>query len=258
MIQAAVLAAGLCEGGFAESSGVRHKCMVEVAGRPMLAWVLDALRGTRTIHRFAVVGPPGPLRESGARDDEILPLDDGRFADSVHAAVEVLEAEERALILAGDMPLLTAAALERYIETCIALPADLCFPVIRFEDLHTRFPDARKTWYRLRDGTFTKGNAIIARPAFLRQREARVQRLFEHRKQRQWTGLIGPAFAERLARRALTLRDMQQGLSWYLRGRLRAVPADPEIIIDVDEPEDVEHARRALEGARACEDRVLH
>ena len=258
MIRAAVLAAGQCDAGFAEWFGVRHKCAVEIAGRPMLSWVLAALRDARSVGQFVVIGPPGPLRRSGAQDHEILALDDCRFADSVRAAVEALRDEDRALILAADMPLLTALALDRYIESCLALPADLCFPVIRFQDLNAHSPGVRKTWYTLRDGAFTKGNAIVVRPAFLKQREARVQKLFEHRKHRRWTGLIGPAFAQRFARRTLTLHDMQEGLSWYLRGRLRAVPADPEIIIDVDEPEDVEYARRVLEERKVCEDRVLH
>jgi GTP:adenosylcobinamide-phosphate guanylyltransferase len=258
MIHAAVLAAGPCDGGFAERSGLPHKCMVSVGGRPMLAWVLDALRGARTIGGIAVVGRPPLLRDAGAHECEILPLERARFVESLRAAIEYLRDEERALVLAADMPLLTSEAVDRYVETCLGQSADLCFPVIRREELHALYPGARKTWYNLRDGAFAKGNAVLARPAFLARRGGRLQTLFDHRKHRRWTGLLGPAFVRRLAQRALTLHDMQEGLSWYLGGMLQAVPADPEIIIDVDEPADVGFAEEALVQRDRHEDRVLH
>jgi GTP:adenosylcobinamide-phosphate guanylyltransferase len=66
MLDAAVLASGVCHREFREVAGKPHKCLTEVAGRPMIRWVLDALEAAWPIGRVVVVGPAAPVRQAGA------------------------------------------------------------------------------------------------------------------------------------------------------------------------------------------------
>jgi hypothetical protein len=150
------------------------------------------------------------------------------------------------LLIAADVPLLQVDALERYLADCLRADADACFPVVSWGSMQDRLPGSRKTWYDLRDGKFTKGNAVVARRDTLLQRLDRVESLFNTRKKKQWASMICQSFMSRLVGAACTRADVETALSSYLGFRLKAVEAAPELAVDVDEVSDVTFVRGAL------------
>jgi GTP:adenosylcobinamide-phosphate guanylyltransferase len=249
MLDAALLAAGESDAAFRAAFGVTHKCLVPIAGRLMVHWVLDAVRGAALVDRLVVVGPAGPLRAAGV-EAEIVPGEGGTFLGSLARGVDAL-AGERVLLIAGDVPLLRSAALDEFVCACLAMEADLCFPVVSWPTMQAARPGARKTWYDLRDGKLTKGNAVVARRDLFRSRLEHIETLFDARKEKKWTHLVGKAFTRRVLSRAAALADVEAGLSAYLHARVVAVPCHPELAIDVDEVADVAFVGAAL--AAACD-----
>jgi CTP:molybdopterin cytidylyltransferase MocA len=243
-MNAVVLAAGRSGDDFRKAFGTECKCLVEVAGRPIIEWVLEALRASSVIDRIVVIGPEQVLRAAGVTE-EIIANDTGSYADSVGIGLRAA-AGDRVLLLAADIPLLEADALDRYLADCLAGDADVCFPVVSWDSMQTHLPGARKTWYDLRDGKFTKGNAVVARRQVLLDRLDRVESLFNTRKKKQWAGLICQTFMRRLVGCACTKADAEAALSSYLGCRLRAVEASPELAVDVDEVTDVAFVRGVL------------
>ena len=244
MLNAVILAAGLSGDDFGRTFGTAHKCLVEVAGRPMIHWVLDALRGARSVDRVVVVGPEGPLRSAGVKA-EIVHQDGGAYTDSLHTGVGSVSGA-KVLVIAADVPLLLADGLDEYVTDCLASGADLCFPAVSWEAMRARFPGARKTWYDLRDGKLTKGNAVVGPRGFFLTQLSRIEDLFNSRKRKQWAGLICQQFMRRLLARAASQADVEATLSSYLGVRLKAVPADPSLAVDVDEVPDVAFVNMVL------------
>ncbi|HVS12497.1 MAG TPA: bifunctional UDP-N-acetylglucosamine diphosphorylase/glucosamine-1-phosphate N-acetyltransferase GlmU [Thermoanaerobaculia bacterium] len=114
---AVVLAAG--EGKRMRSA--RPKVLHTVAGRPMLAWVLDAARRAGCRRLVVVVGRDAEaVRERFAAPDVELVEQSERLGTghAVAQAERVLgDAPRVALVLSGDAPLVRPATLERLLET---------------------------------------------------------------------------------------------------------------------------------------------
>ncbi|UCC67122.1 MAG: NTP transferase domain-containing protein [Armatimonadota bacterium] len=244
MLNAVILAAGRSGDDFGRTFGTVHKCLVKVAGRSMIHWVLDALRGASSVDRVVVVGPEGPLRSAGVKA-QLVHQDGGAYTDSLHAGVGSVSGD-KVLVIAADVPLLLVEGLDEYVTDCLASGADVCFPAVSWEAMQARFPGARKTWYDLRDGKLTKGNAVIGPRDFFLTQLSRIEGLFESRKKKRWAGLICQQFMRRLLARAASQADVEAMLSSYLRVRLKAVPADPSLAVDVDEVPDVAFVEAVL------------
>ena len=247
-MNAVVLAAGRSGDDFQKAFGAEHKCLVEVAGRPIIHWVLDALRSSSGTDRIIVIGPEPALRASGVTE-EIIANDTGSYADSIEAGLRVATSD-RVLLIAADVPLLRAGALDDYLGECLGTEADVCFPVVSWEAMQGRLPGARKTWYEMRDGKFTKGNAVVAWRKALLQRLDRIESLFRTRKKKQWASLICQAFMGRLIGATCTRTDVEAALSSYLGLRLKAVESAPELAVDVDEVSDVAFVSEVLAERR--------
>jgi GTP:adenosylcobinamide-phosphate guanylyltransferase len=239
MLNAVILAAGCSGDDFRSAFATVHKCLAEVAGRPMIRWVLDAVAGARYVNRIIVVGPEGPLLSLGVQAQaQLVPQDGGSYPESLRAGVEAA-AGDKVLLIAADVPLLRAEGLDKYLLDCLRSKADVCFPVVSWEAMCSRCPGARKTWYHLRDGQLTKGNAVVGPRDFFLSRLDRIEGLFETRKKKRWAGLICHQFMHRLLTRAATKADVEAMLSSYLGVRLKGIPADPSLAVDVDEVSDV-------------------
>lgn len=101
----------------AKSGGPREKLLIEHRGRPVVLGVLEALRGSGSVSEvYAATSPNAPaaaaaLRHAGAR---IIETAGAGYSLDLAAAVSELARRGRAapaLVVPGDMPRLTAAAV---------------------------------------------------------------------------------------------------------------------------------------------------
>ncbi len=111
----------------------RPKALVELAGRPLVAWSVDALLATSGVERIVIAMPPGAERPAElAAVDRVSTVDGGASrSDSVRRALDAAgparqrgdsgEPEEADFVLVHDAarPLVTAALA----ESVIAAPA---------------------------------------------------------------------------------------------------------------------------------------
>jgi CTP:molybdopterin cytidylyltransferase MocA len=244
MVSAIILASGPCSAELEEVYGKTRKSLIEVGGRTMLQRVWEAVRQSPSVGRIVVVGPKEALQAAPVEAESVL-SDSAVYSENLACGLKALR-EERVLILAGDVPLLRAENLEAFVTAALRFPDAVCFPVISLEGMEAVLPGVRKTWYELREGMFTKGNAVVGpRDLFLR-RLSRIDALFQTRKRKQWVNLLSQSFAGKMAPRAASLADVEAGLGLYLGAKLHAVPCAPELAADVDEVGDVDFVRTVL------------
>jgi len=93
------------------------KALVELCGRPLVAWSVEALLATSGIERIVIAIPPGaewPQALSGA--DRVDTVDGGESrSDSVRRALDAAGQPELVLVHDAARPLLTAALAESVI-----------------------------------------------------------------------------------------------------------------------------------------------
>src|SRR2546426_5104674 len=83
MVDAIVLAGGGTEPGL--GADVPNKGFLQISGRPLVDYVVQAVQRARGIGRIAVVGPPGPLRSVLSRDVIIVSDNGGIMGNVAHA-----------------------------------------------------------------------------------------------------------------------------------------------------------------------------
>ena len=248
MPDALVLAGG--EANPALAHGVPNKAFVSLAGRPMVEFVLRALRAARSVRRVAIVAPL-PLPPGLAASVDVAVADRGTMLNNVDAGLRALEGTGRVLVAGADIPLLTPGVVDAFVEAGLALDAGIVYGVVRREDVLREFPAIGKTFVRLREGTLTGGSLFLFDPwAFARAQNA-IDRALRARK-RPWelARLFGPRTVLGLLTGTLRISDLEEAVERLTGVRARAlICPTPEIAIDVDSPETLSLVRERLAGA---------
>ena len=247
MPAAIVLAGGSPEPRLAP--GLPNKAFLSIGGRPLVVRVTEALRGSASIDRVIVIGPPGPLAPLLDAAIEVIP-ERGSMMDNIAAAVAHLQGVPLALGVASDLPLLTAPAVEGFLQRCTG-EADLFYPIVPQAAIEARYPGAHKTYVKVTDGTFCGGSAILFSPGAIDRIQPFLEQVVNARK-KPWllAQLFGWALVMRFASGRLSLAEVEARAFEVTGLRARAVIIDaPELALDVDaeRPENVGILRASLE-----------
>lgn len=255
----------------AAAHGVRRKCLLPVAGRPMLVRVVEALAASPSVDRLVVsIDEPEAL----AGLDRLRELRaDGRLAVAGSAASPVASALAAAaaiaplsaaaqalappqpqppphprpvLITTADNVLLSPALVEWFCAQARTADADLLVALAKAQALLERYPEVRRTFLELRCGAYTGCNlfAVMAEDGWS---VVRFWRRVEAERKRPWrlVRAFGLAPLLRYATGRLTLEDALGVASSRTAARIAAVfPPFPEAAIDVDKESDLVLAER--------------
>jgi molybdopterin-guanine dinucleotide biosynthesis protein A len=154
-----ILAAGRgADDPMAKAFGVEHKCTLPLAGKPMLQWVLDALRSSHLKKPFVVV-IDNPAVIPIQTDVDTLPARASAPASAI-AALEYLQSYP-ALITTGDHPLLTKAMVNHMLTASDAITADVCVGLATAETINAEYPETKRTYFNL-GGTRVSGCNLFA------------------------------------------------------------------------------------------------
>jgi molybdopterin-guanine dinucleotide biosynthesis protein A len=258
----ALVLAGSRPGGdpLAKALGVSHKALLPIAGRPMLAWVVDALRGADRVERLAVCG----LDRAAIEGTELAPLlTEAAFVGagetpgaSVARAMDELDDCLPLLVTTGDHPLLRGAIVDEFCAAAVTRDADVVVGVVDGESVRKVFPGAARTYGRLRGGTYHGANLFAFLSADAKRAARRWMEIERQRKQ-PWKMVraLGAATLLRFATRRLSLDDLVALVAEKMDVRIASVlVADAEAGFDVDKPSHVGEVERVL-SARAGRDR---
>jgi GTP:adenosylcobinamide-phosphate guanylyltransferase len=234
------------------AENVENKAWIEIGGRPMLAYVLEALQKTGVVGRIAVVGPAAalaPLME----DYGIIAVAEGdTIPENLSRGVAALAPRSHFLIASADIPFLTAEAVLDFLQCCKPYSHDVYYPIVSREDNDRRFPGVTRTYVRLRDGVFTGGNIFLASPAGVETALPRLERFFALRKSPlKLAASLGPIFVLKLLTRRLTLAELETHFSSLFGLKGKAVYSSyAEIGTDVDKPSDLALARAEMDSSK--------
>ncbi len=244
-VDAVVLAGG---DGEVIDPTVHIKGLVPVAGKPMVEWVVEALRAADSIADVAVVVPTAENLGSWVDKADKIVVSDGRFADNAIAGVDAFRNDRSVLLTTGDLPALTPQAIDDFVAQSIARNADFSYPLVRKEDMLEQFPGSERTFVRISGGEVTGGNMMVLTPALVAQAREIGQRFFETRKSPvKMARVVGLKFMWKMATGTLNPADVEAKLGELLGGTCAAIyTTHASIGADVDKPIDVVVSERVL------------
>jgi molybdopterin-guanine dinucleotide biosynthesis protein A len=248
-VGAVVLAGGQADAAFQAAAGVENRALAEIGGRPMAQYVLDALAAARTITRVVLIGDAqlaglGPVTERAEPAGDLFAnIERGLHASAGCAAV---------LLVTADIPFITAEAIDAFVSDGLASGAALCYPAIPRAANEAAFPEMRRTYATVREGTFTGGNTLLVRPDVLLSQAAIIRETYAMRKKPlRLAQLLGPVVIAKFLVRRLRIADAEAAAGRILGAPVRIlVTPYASLGADVDKPEDLAAARARLGGAR--------
>lgn len=245
-VTAVVLAGGARDGVCRDDPDAINKAFVRVNGIPLITHALRALREATHIREILVVTP-------SAAPSEPLKLADGRreagpeIADSIEAGFFGLDPDALALLCASDLPALTSAAVDDFVERAQFTDCDIAYGYIE-QSLHdARYPEIRHTWARFREGVFCGTGLCAIRPRALPALRDLLRRASAARK-RPWrlASLLGAPILVRYALGILGIHEVEERASALIGRRARGIASRfPEIAVNIDRYSDLRQFRNA-------------
>jgi len=227
--------------------GQKLKALVPLAGKPMLARVLDTLGKVPQISDVVVMAQDtDALRGAvGDRTDVRFATSSGGISASLIDAIEGREVSFPLLVTTADHPLLTP---EMVCEFLAGAGGDLTVGMVAKSLYDPRFAGERRTWLRFRGEAWSGANlfAFTGEPAL---GALRLWRRAEQDRKTAWKlfARFGPVLMLRALTRTITLPEAlhRAGKRLGLDARLIAL-SYPVAAIDVDKPADHALALRIL------------
>jgi GTP:adenosylcobinamide-phosphate guanylyltransferase len=228
-----------------------YKVMIDILGKPMIQWALDAIGESKNIRRVIVAGLPKDTPLTCKHPMTILE-NRGELLDNIQsAAEEAIRMDpdiKNALILSGDVPGITAPMIDWMIEKVETTTLDIIYTVVEKQVIEKVFPDSKRTFTKLKDVEVCGGDIVCFRPKIMLDTKARWRKIIEARKSpfRQ-AALIGFDTLLMLLFKQIILKQAEERVTKRLNisGKVFLVPF-AEMGMDVDKSFQLEMMRDYL------------
>ncbi|HEY3316386.1 MAG TPA: nucleotidyltransferase family protein [Bacillota bacterium] len=252
VVNAVVMAGRANQGKLREVSDAPYEGLIDIAGRPMLDWVIKALKDSKRVKGIVVVAPAEVFRGKvdGAGVTFVEPAD--TMLKNILRGLEALPPDELVLAVSSDLPLLTGHVVDDFLAQCEERPAELYYPIIEKNVIEPKYPGVHRTYAKLREGTFTGGNVLLVHPRLLKEKYQKAQAFVDARKSPfKMARVLGFGFVLKLLLNRLSLKELEKVICKNFELSGAAIPCrEAEIGLDVDKPSDFELATQVLSGAK--------
>lgn len=132
----------------------RSKAMLDIAGKPMIQWVLDALSEAHKVDKVILIGLSEKIGLRCAKPIFYV-SNQGRMLENIVAGVEksleLNPQNEYVLIVSSDIPALRGEMVDWLVEQVQQTPADVYYGVVPRDVMEQRYPNSKRTWTRLKE-----------------------------------------------------------------------------------------------------------
>jgi molybdopterin-guanine dinucleotide biosynthesis protein A len=216
------------------------KSMIDIAGKPMVGWVIEALDRAQLTKDLVVIGLEEVPGIQTTKTLHFLP-DSGGLLDNVVASLsfvkQVHPEDEHALVTSADIPAITPEIVDWRINSLTSRDIDVDYAVVSKSVMEKRFPDARRSYIHLRDIDVCGGDINILKVG-LAQDTVFWEKVVAARKSAfRQAKLIGYSFLLLILLRRMSLKDAELYISdrLDLNGHATVSPY-AEVAMDIDKP----------------------
>jgi hypothetical protein len=228
------------------------KALLDIAGKPMIQWVLDAVSEAKGVGRVTVVGLERGVNLSCNKPLTILP-NQGSMIGNIRAGLRSILEEnpdaEYVMTVASDIPLVTGEMFDWFIAQVQTARHELYINMVTRQVLERRFPGIKRRINRV-GNLELRGAADISsfQPKIVIQKSGAAERL-ERARGNPWRQFRFMGFDTLLL---LMLRRLDLDAFIQRLSKKHGVDLHPiicpyaEIAMDVDEPVHLEIMNREL------------
>lgn len=247
---ALVLAAGRGpDDPMARASGTTHKCLLDIAGTPMIMRVLNALTASRSVNRILVsiedpsiiADAPGYQALAGQHPIETIPSA-SQASSSVARALRSGDLAFPVLVTTADHALLSASIVDQFCDQSRETNADLTVGLASAETILGAYPGSARTFLKFAGARYSGCNLFTFNSENALKAVDFWQRVERDRKQ-PWRLIkafgLSPLLAYLTGRLTLEAAFEKGSVRLGTTARPVVLPI-AEAAIDVDKPTDLE------------------
>jgi GTP:adenosylcobinamide-phosphate guanylyltransferase len=227
------------------------KALIDVAGRPMIQWILDALGDSKKIDRVIIIGL-SPKNQLVCRKPLYYLSNQGRMLANIVAGVnkslELNPKSQYVMLVSSDIPALKSEMVDWLATTSMKTKDDLYYGVCPREVMEERYPNSNRTYTKLKDMHICGADINVIHVSMATEHLDTWEELIGNRKSplRQ-AAVIGWDTLFQLATRQFTLDGLVKRASERIGIKGRAIVWDrAEPCMDVDKPHQLELLREDL------------
>jgi GTP:adenosylcobinamide-phosphate guanylyltransferase len=228
------------------------KALIDVAGKPMIQWVLDALGNAKQVDNVIIIGL-SPKSGVTCKKPIHYVSNQGRMLANIVAgvnkALEINKKTKYVLVVSSDIPTLKSEMVDWLINTCMETKDDLYYGVCPKDVMEARFPGSKRTYTHLKDMDVCGADMNLTHVRMTTEHLDMWESLIGTRKSPlKQAGIIGFGTLFALFTRRLTLEDAVKRVCDRIgiKGRAIVWPyAEP--CMDIDKPSQLELLREDLE-----------
>jgi len=227
------------------------KALLDVAGKPMIQWVLDALSASQKVEQVLIIGLNAESGATSQKPTTYIP-NQGSMLENVRAGVikllELNPASHHVLLVSSDIPAITAEMVDWVIQKALETDDDLYYNLISQEVMEKRFPGSKRSYTKLKGATVCGGDMNVIRTMVATGNDELWERIVAARKSAfKQAAILGFDTLLLLMLRVITLDQAVKRVSKRLglKGRVILSPY-AEIGMDIDKPHQLEILRTEL------------
>jgi len=252
-MDAVVTAGGIPEPGeplYPYTQG-KPKALLNIGGKPMIQWVLDALGGAKLVESVVVIGLDDIGSVTCARPLTSIPNRLSMIENILGGIDKVLEinpSAARILLVSSDIPAITPQIVDWEIETTLPADVDLCYNVVTRPVIEARYPGSKRTFTRLKGMELCGADMHVIRTSVRGMPTDTWKRLIDARKNPvKQAAIIGFDTLFLTLARLITLEEAVKKVTTRLHMTGKAIICPfAETAMDVDKPHQLELIRLDL------------
>ena len=227
------------------------KALIDVAGKPMIQWVLDALGDAKKVDNVIIIGL-SPKSGVTCKKPLHYVSNQGRMLANIVAgvnkALEINKRNKYVLVVSSDIPTIRPEMVDWLIKTCMETKDDLYYGVCPRDVMEARFPDSKRTYTHLKDMDVCGADMNVTHVRMTTEHLDMWESLIGSRKSPlKQASLIGFGTLFALFTRRLTLEDAVRRVCERIGVKGRAIVwSHAEPCMDVDKPSQLELLRADL------------
>lgn len=227
------------------------KALVDIAGKPMVQWVLDALSDAKKVDNVIIIGL-SPKSDLTCKKPLHYISNQGRMLTNIVAgvnkALELNHKTQYVLIVSSDIPSITGEMVDWLVNTSMQTKDDLYYGVCSQEVMEARFPGSKRTYTHLKDMDLCGADINITHVRMATEHLDMWESLIGNRKSplRQ-ASIIGLDTFFQVATRGIGLNDLVEKVCKRIGIKGRAIIwQNAEACMDIDKPHQLEILREDL------------
>ncbi len=235
---------------YAYSNG-NSKALIDVAGKPMIQWILDALGNAKKVDKVIIIGL-APRNELTCKKPLYYISNQGRMLSNIVAGVdksiELNKKSQYVLLVSADIPTLKSEMVDWLVNTAMKTKDDLYYGVCPREVMEKRFPNSKRTYTKLKDMEVCGADMNLIHVSMTREHLETWEELIGNRKNTfRQAAVIGLDTYFQFLTRQFTLQGLAQRASERIGIKARAIIwSQAEPCMDVDKPHQLELLRADL------------